>query len=255
MFKEEISSSYINAMKSIHGHKEHSLDKVATVTGVSPNNIGEAIIQRFKVGRIPSYQIEEKSFDLTNNHDIERMGNILSLSNVLVLCHGHTHLDWIENQSIKNVDRVLNASLVSHIKIVSQFVINTIDSDERKVIIIIGSMAASAVLNASAPYCAAKAGLQHFVKCIAWELAPKGYDVYLINPSNVADSPMSDATMLGLQRYRGMTKEQAHAYWSAGNPRNEFLSKDEIAELTYTLATGKFPYLSGTPLNMGGGQR
>lgn len=255
MIKEEVSNRYMDTMKKIHGSKRYPNHKKATITGVSPNNIGEAIAARFENGSIPTYQIAEKDFDLTNNTDIERIGNMLMLSNILVLCHGNTHLDWIEDQSMSAVDCVLNTSLVSHIKIVSKFVNNTIGTDERKSIVIIGSMAASAVLNASAPYCAAKAGLQHFVKCIAWELAPKGYDVYLINPSNVADSPMSEATMLGLQRYRGMTKEQAHAYWSAGNPRSEFLTKSEIAELTFDLVSGKFPYLSGTPLNLSGGQR
>ena len=116
-------------------------------------------------------------------------------------------------------------------------------------------MAYNHPLNGSAVYCASKAGLAMLMKCLAWELAPKGYDVYTIHPSNVEDTPMSDDTIDGLRRYRNMTLPEAEAYWGDSPIRDEILTKWEIADLVRTLLSPNTGYLSGAQLELSGGQR
>lgn len=256
MRKEEISGNYMEEQLEIHGKKElrDKSKRFAIVTGVGRNNIGYAIAGRLANEMIVT-RIEERNYDLSNQDHVLHMLKQNNAADTLVLCHGYTHLDWLENQRVTEIQKMIAVNLTSHINLVTGFVREQIDKNHKKTIVIIGSMAANAVLNGSSAYCAAKAGLQHFVKCAAWELAPKGFDVFLINPSNVEDSPMSDQTIRDLMRYRGLNHSDAVDYWSAGNPRSQFLSKDEIAEVAHHLAMGQFPYLSGTPINLTGGQR
>lgn len=252
--KEQISSAYLEDKKSRHGSKKFPEDRKILITGVSNGNIGEGIAERMEVvGEVRV--IREDEYDLTNSLDAAEALRSMPDIDTLILCHGYTNLDWVEDQQPDQIAKMISVNLTSHINLISGFARMTIDANYKKTILVIGSMAASAVLNGSSPYCAAKAGLQHFIKCVAWELAPKGFDVYIINPSNVENSPMSDQTIRDLARYRVMSMAEAVEYWSANNPRSGFLSKDEIADLTLHLVRGWYPYLSGTPLNLGGGQR
>jgi NAD(P)-dependent dehydrogenase (short-subunit alcohol dehydrogenase family) len=116
-------------------------------------------------------------------------------------------------------------------------------------------MAYNKVLNGSSIYCASKAAMAHFVRCIAWELGPKAYDVFAIHPSNVLDAPMSEETIQGLMRYRNMSRAAAEAYWNDGTFRDQPLTKWEIADLVSFLFTPASAYLSGTQLELAGGAR
>jgi NAD(P)-dependent dehydrogenase (short-subunit alcohol dehydrogenase family) len=252
--KDEIASSYMEIQKRMHGDAKLPSKRDILITGVSDNNIG-LTISKFLAPLGMVTTVDEFDYDFRSDMEIMGMFRNFGKTDTLVLCHGFTKLDWIEDQTNQAIDKMIDVSLTSHIKLISAFANLAHEMPYKKTIIVIGSMAATAVLNGSAPYCAAKAGLQHFVKCVAWELAPKGFDVFLINPSNVQDSPMSEATIRDLARYRDISLYEAREYWANNNPRNEFLSKDEIGELCHDLAIGKFPYLSGTPLNLTGGQR
>lgn len=251
--KSSISSGYMEDMKAKHaGKKLPSLsDRSFMVTGVGPNNIGESICDELN-------ELHNTVIPMTiDDYDFETDSGLVHMYDfdTLIMCHGITVLNWIEEQEYEDIDTMIEVNLTSHIKTISDFAVKEMDTDYRKTIVVIGSMAASSVLNGSSPYCAAKAGLQHFIKCVAYELAPKGFDVYIVNPSNVANAPMSVSTVEQLARYREIEISQAWEYWAANHPRNEFLSKKEIAVLVKDLVYGKFPYLSGTPLNLAGGQR
>ena len=94
-----------------------------------------------------------------------------------------------------------------------------------------------------------------FARCMAWELAPKGYDVYIIHPGNVAGSPMAESTKIQLMRYRNLTPLEAELYWNAGNPRNTILTANDIAILVSTICDGTMVYAAGNPIDLTGGQR
>jgi NAD(P)-dependent dehydrogenase (short-subunit alcohol dehydrogenase family) len=165
------------------------------------------------------------------------------------------HLDWFENTPQEKIEEIFAVNVVGSIRLIQAFVRATLDSEERKRIIVIGSMAYNKVLNGSSIYCASKAAMAHFVRCIAWELGPKAYDVFAIHPSNVLDAPMSEETIQGLMRYRNMSRAAAEAYWNDGTFRDQPLTKWEIADLVSYLFTPSSAYLSGTQLELAGGAR
>jgi len=246
--KSEISSDYIQLCKEKFPSESKRSMHVWITGDKRDKSIGQAI--RLK--------LDENWFRVTSFE-----GNVCFSRHkaprdvdTLIMCHGEMHLDWFENTPIDIIKNVIETNLQGSINVTQAFVRQTIDNTpRRKKIISIGSMAYKAVLNGSAAYCASKAGLAHFMKCIAWELAPKGFDVYSIHPSNTEGTPMSNETVNGLMSYRKITEEQAIAYWSDNNPRESFLTREEIADLVHYICSGKAPYLSGCNLELAGGQR
>ena len=252
--KEEISKSYIDKQIAEHGDKFLRFNREFLVTGVAPGNIGEAIAERIEsIGSV--VRVGREDYDLSIGTQVSKMIDKNNTVDTLILCHGYTSLDWIENQPSEMIHRIVDSSLTSHIDLVSIFAHKSKHQNYKKIIIIIGSMAANSVLNGSAPYCAAKAGLQHFVKCAAWELTPKGFDIFLLNPGNVPNTPMAEKTIRELALYRKMSPESAREYWSASNPRTSFMSKGEISDLVHYLSAGGCRYMSGSAINLSGGQR
>lgn len=233
--------------KMLHGNKTFDHNPSFIITGSGrQGSIGEAI------GR----HLYNRGWSGTYNHeDVLQHSSFPFHSNAqsLIMCHGVTELNWLEDAI--DMREIIDINLTSMITILQKFVQERISSSFRKQVVIIGSMAYNHVLNGSAAYCASKAGLNHFVRCAAWELAPKGFDIYIINPSNVEGTPMTEDTIQGLMSYRGLTRKEAEAYWGACLPRADWLQKEDIAELVHFLLSGKGQYLAGNPIDLAGGQR
>jgi NAD(P)-dependent dehydrogenase (short-subunit alcohol dehydrogenase family) len=248
--KANVSSGYMSELHAEHSGKRYPTTNNILITGdKKPDSIGATI-----VGCLNCYT----NYKLTSFYgDIRRcaISTNLHAHNALILCHGVMHLDWFENTPQEKIEEIFAVNVVGSIRLIQAFVRATLDSEERKRIIVIGSMAYNKVLNGSSIYCASKAAMAHFVRCIAWELGPKGYDVFAIHPSNVLDAPMSEETILGLMRYRNITRAAAEAYWNDGTFRDKPLTKWEIAELVHYLFTPTSAYLSGTQLELAGGAR
>jgi NAD(P)-dependent dehydrogenase (short-subunit alcohol dehydrogenase family) len=244
--KEAISKSYIDGQKILHSGKKAPDYRLIAITGTGrEGSIGEAIKEKL-------FDNDARSFD-----DIDVIDDEFDFTGFtdLVMCHGYTYMDWLEEVPDEETQKILDVNLYGSIRVIRQFVRQTIDEPFRKKIISIGSMAYKAVLNGSAAYCASKAGLNHYIRCAAWELTPKGFDVYCVNPSNVLDSPMTKDTINHLMNYRQLTLEQAIDYWGANNPREVFLTKAEIVDVVQHLLFIDKGYLSGSPIDLTGGQR
>lgn len=255
--KGSISSSHLDDTKMEHASKRPRSYRRALVVGAYPGNIGAAIAERLEEQHdftVSQYDIKD-GFDFTVPHTA--MNAIMDAdADTLILANGRTHLDWIEDQPYSEITKVLDDTLLASIVAVREFVTATIEHEHSKHIVFIGSMAHNSVLNASAPYCAAKAGLHHFAQCAAWELTPKGYTVHIVHPSNVEGTPMTEATIEGLARYRGLTRQSAESYWGALNLMDRWLSPHDVAETVGWLVTsGAARYLSGSALELKAGQR
>jgi NAD(P)-dependent dehydrogenase (short-subunit alcohol dehydrogenase family) len=245
MSKEKVQDHYLKVLMDEHGDKPQATSPLIALTGgAKTGSIGEHI-QEY----IGSHHIKQFPEDV-----IQSEFNFVDFTG-LVMCHGYTYMDWLENVSDEEVKKIIDVNLYGSIRLIKQFVNDTIDAPYRKKIISIGSMAYNKVLNGSAAYCASKAGLNHFIKCAAWELAPKGYDVYIIHPSNVVDTPMTEDTINGLMRYRKLDRNQAIDYWSSNSIRSSLLTKSEIAQHVEYLLFEDAAYLSGCAIELGGGQR
>lgn len=250
--KSRVSKDYLNLIHNIHDHKVQRLPLNVVLTGDKrPGSIGEAIREEIKYHSWSSSKLSSYSLDVREPVPFYYFQN----TNTLILCHGVTHLDWFEDCPIDKAKEIIDVNLFGTVNLVSSFVRDTIDNDFRKRIIIIGSMAHKSVLNGSAVYCASKAALAHLARCLAWELAPKAYDVFIIHPSNTYKTPMTEETIQGLQRYRMMTREEAESYWNDSPIRKKILNTREIAKLVVFLLGPEAQYLSGCQLDLAGGQR
>lgn len=250
--KQEISGNFTKAMQTIHLPKPYPENVKAFITGAdNKNSIGQSIKDALNETGSNCVAYNDQGYDVTT---VLKHGQ-LSTYNALIMCHGATHLDWIEDVPDEKIRQLCDVNLYGTINVTKTFVNDTIHAPVRKKIIYTGSMAYKAVLNASATYCASKAGAAHFMRCMAWELAPKGYDVYCIHPSNVDDSPMAEETIAGLARYRHMSMEDAKAYWGNEYIRGRSLTKHEIVALVKFLLTPAAEFLSGQQFEFTGGQR
>lgn len=250
MNKDEISKSYMESQKAQHPAITPVVHSVVVAGSDGHSNIGAAIATNFRRDGAEVIHFNKESIDLGRG-GYPFKGH----ETVLVLANGRSYMDWIEYQPDGEIEEMLNDNLRASMRAARDFVKATIHTPERKTIIFIGSMAHQAKLNGSAVYCAVKAGLAHFARCLAWELAPKGYNVFCIHPSNTEGTPMTEETIKGLERYRHLTRQEAEAYWGASLPRHKWLQPQDIANLATFLASGHADYLSGADLNMGGGQR
>jgi len=249
MNKDQVSSSYIETTKTHHANKPLATKRRAIVVGADfdetkfRTNIGAAIAKA-----IP--------FSLTSQLDVNSPYDEFGKgADVLILANGYTSLNWFEDQEDHEIEKMFNVNVVGSLKTARRFVTNTINASYKKYIVFIGSMAYCNVLNGSLPYCAAKAALAHAAKCMAWELAPKGYNVFCVHPSNTEGTPMTEQTIIDLMRYRGLTREEAENYWGAVLPKAQWLQPEEIADTVSFLISGKADYLSGSNIHMAGGQR
>lgn len=260
MTKEQVHASYLDEMKALHAGKVPPANRVALVIGSNanrnePRNIGYHIARRLEADGFNVLDPPMSELNAGVDSHWTRFFESFSGTDTLVLANGWTHMDWIENYPSDQFWRVIDNTLIASMKGTSHFVRNTIDDPWQKHIVYIGSMAHGAVLNASAPYCAAKAGLHAFCKCMGWELTPKGYNVGIVHPSNTEGTPMTERTIKLLMRYRHLTRAQAEGYWGSINLKEGWLQPEDIAETVSYMVSGKNQYMSGRALELSGGQR
>lgn len=246
--KDDVSRSYLDIQKSVHGSKLWISPVVALMSGdLRAGSIGEMIHRRIvrDGGQATSLRsdVRDKEIVITRKY------------NTLIMCHGATYMNWFEDADMDKVQELFDVNVVGSFRLAQAFVRRTIDLPYRKKIIMIGSMAHKAILNGSAAYCASKAALAHLSRCMAWELAAKGFDVYCVHPSNVDGTPMAEETIQGLMAYRNISEEEARSYWSDNYIRGRSLSREEIADIVTYLLGNNSAFLSGSQIELGGGQR
>lgn len=258
--KSDVNKNYAAEIEAKYGVARDFLpqrDLRVAITGIDcahqTNSVGYMIHNRLRDAGIEAQFLE--TMDVTDIGPGGPFNFDFYDYSALVMTHGINALDWFEEQSAEKMAKIIEVNLTGSLYVSHAFVQQTLPKRYRKTIISIGSMAYKSVLNGSAAYCASKAGLAHLMKCLAFELGPKGYDVYSIHPSNIEGSPMTEETIEGLMRYRNLSREEAIAYWSEGSFRSSPLSTQEIADLCVSLVRGEYPYLSGSNIELAGGMR
>jgi len=252
--KSNVSNDYLSQQHILHRDKQwNHKDLRVIVTGASKeDSIGREIGDTLQKSGLATL-IRGYGGNVTNA--IDPAMHPFKDYNTLVCSHGVTWLDWFEDIPTHRLREIIDVNLTGTALIAQKFVTDTLTTKERKRIILIGSMAHRAVLNASAIYCASKAGQAMLGRCLAWELAPKGYDVFVIHPSNTEGTPMSAETIKGLERYRGISYDCAMKYWNDSPLRSSMLQTDDIAAIVMFLLGPHAAYLSGCQIELSGGQR
>jgi len=260
--KEQVHSDYLAFLNQIHGNKRSlPFNRKAIVIGSDrKENIGATIVLALKAVGQPFLCIIEPTIDELDVRSPEQVQDYMfrhSDFDTLILSHGVTELDWYEDVKFSTMQNIFNINLLGTAWAIKCFVNFTLARPYRKKIVVIGSMAYKNVLNASAVYCASKAGVSHLVRCLGWELTPKAFDIFCVHPSNVEGTPMTDHTIEEIMKYRNLTSiEEAEDYWGSINLMPRWLNADDIADVVRWLVTDHAAsYLSGQQIDLAGGQR
>lgn len=251
--KEKISHDYMEQMKILHAWKPLASQRRALIVGARAGNIGMAISdQLFENGMIVM-PVDKDQVDVCQLSD--KFTELAEVCDVLVLSNGVMKSAWFEDFKNEDIELIFDTNIVGSLKAARDFVKLTMQKDYKKYIVFVGSMAHRCVLNGSVAYCASKAALAQATRCLAWELAPKGFNVFCVHPSNTEGTPMTERTIQGLMEFRGLSRAEATSYWGAVLPKAKWLQPDDVAETVAFLVSGKADYLSGANLDMAGGQR
>jgi NAD(P)-dependent dehydrogenase (short-subunit alcohol dehydrogenase family) len=253
--KEAVHADYLDHWKEATKDYTVATRRIAIVVGAEhASSIGAAIAYELVQSEYDVVTPTKAQLNVTYADEVRRFLHNYP-ADTLILANGTTHMDWIEDYPEREMERVVGDTLTGSMIATSEFVRATINNQYLKYIVYIGSMAHRGVLNASAPYCAAKAGLNHFARCMGWELTPKGYRVFVVHPSNTIGTPMTEETIRHIMRYRGLNRQDAEAYWASINLMPEWLHPEDIARTVRHLVSGSCDYQSGTAIELSGGQR
>lgn len=252
------SDTHVEALKARYlGQDCKDLVKYAIVTGWNEAGVGGEVSSVLQRHAWKVCAFTRSGLDVTEDHHIMDCAEIHQWSRgvALINCASIMDLQWFEEYSMDDVRRIIETNLVGAYAVSKEFVQRTLGTPWRKYIVHLGSMAARMPLNGSSPYCASKAGLEQLCRCMAFELAPKNYNVLCIHPSNIEDAPMSHETIKKICRFRNVSHKEAVDYWSTGLMRDAFLTKPEIANLIRMFVDGECDYLSGHAVCLAGGHR
>jgi len=260
--KEEVSASYLDTVKRNFGNEAKvpaPADRTALVVGTDRRgSIGQSVVDELANAEFKAVWAPPRGdFDVTRPGQMKQWLYEHDLIDTLVLCHGVTHLAWFEDQLIEDITSQVDVNLTGTMLAIKAFVDRTYSFRHvRKQIVVVGSMAHRNVLNASAPYCASKAGVAHLIRCLGWELTPKGYFIWGVHPSNVEGTPMAEDTIRGIMDYRDLDRAGAEAYWGAVNVMPRWLRAPDVAGTIANLVTQPTArWQSGTNIELTAGQR
>lgn len=258
--KERIAEDYVQKVKHNFGNVAElpmAHQRSALVVGTDNHgSIGRAVVQALSTGMKNVYAPGKHEFNVLSPATMTNWLWQKDDLDTLILCHGYTHLAWFEDQMNDDLRDQVEVNLLGTMFAIKAFVGRTLTERHiRKTIVCVGSMAHNHVLNASAAYCASKAGVAHLVRCLGHELTPKGYFIYGVHPGNVEGTPMAQATIQGIVEYRHLEHDAAREYWASGLLMPRFLRADDVATTIRNLVLHDNGYQSGTNIELSGGQR
>jgi NAD(P)-dependent dehydrogenase (short-subunit alcohol dehydrogenase family) len=261
-------------MKRINLSPPHQNGNKALVLGAREGNIGGAIAERlYRSGwivtgddcKIPGTVPERYDAPPGSGwHQYEAEGRIAYEDyDACIITLGVTHMEPFREVSKANIEKVLYGSLVLPLECARRYVqardADGIGDPEVTVgtLIFIGSYAYDHPFTHCTSYCTAKAGLNMAVQSLAWELAPIGFRVHIINPHHVQGTPMTDEVRRGMQKgIHKMTREEAEAYSRKDLRMPDLLKPSDIAEMVVTILENPvMGWTAGQPINMYGSVR
>lgn len=177
----------------------------AIVSKVRRGSISEGVLERlgeigYSVSSFPADVDVRKDQDLFEGDE-----------KVFVNCVGITDNARPDEWTYDRTDELISTNLTAAIALTTEFVRKTQGTEGVKTIIHIGSLWSRKHSTNSAIYTASKAGLAHYIACIAKDLDiayPGEYVVIGVHPGNVKGTPLTKDVQESLAVNRGFTQEE-----------------------------------------------
>jgi NAD(P)-dependent dehydrogenase (short-subunit alcohol dehydrogenase family) len=157
----------------------------------------------------------------------------------LVVASGVAHRGPLETQTREEWERTLAVNLVGPALLLSALLAGAAWANPAGVVLV-GSLSARRALPDRALYGASKAALEHFGRCAAVELAPRGISVNTVSVG-VTDTPFLSGD-----------RERIAAYARERIPAGRMAEPDEVAEAV-AFALAPIGSLTGSTIDLDGG--
>lgn len=222
---------------------------------VDRENIGSAIV-RYLSGR-ENWAVDADDCKVSGTKDTYRIPSIpMGKYDALVISLGTAMRTAFDKDPFTNVDRVIHANLMLPLAAIHAYIEARSWNDLGGKVVVIGSYAHDHVLSESVAYCAAKAGLVHAIRALAWDLAGDGFRFHSVNPYHVPSTQMGANVLASMMKNRGMSREEAEAYQMKDLRMDQHLTPWQIAEqVGFLVSQPSADWQSGQAVNLYGGTR
>jgi NAD(P)-dependent dehydrogenase (short-subunit alcohol dehydrogenase family) len=173
----------------------------------------------------------------------------------LVLCNGYAQVSDLREQSYAQITKIIFDNLIGSIYMTKKFLQDTSSTEGPKRVVTIGSHSAEWPNRWLGPYCAAKAGLNQFVKCMQREWGGQDYYFFCINPGPIVDTNFQNMMVKETSALMKIEPEDVITMVETRSGINKQLTAKEVGSFAAQLACGKFDWLAGNPIPFTGGQR
>lgn len=229
----------------------------AIVLGARPGNIGGEISKRLSQGGWIIHEDDCARGEMSYARYFPPPMTAMKNCDACVITLGVTHMEPFAEVREPELRKVLYGSLELPLECARRYVQDRLSMKAGGKLVFIGSYAYDHPFTHCTSYCVAKAGLDMAARSLAWELKPEGFDVHIIHPHHVQDTPMTQTVREGMMHgHLKLSEAEAEQYSRKDLRMPDLLKPEEIAELVHWLLTDKIaPWLTGNGLRMYGSVR
>jgi len=221
---------------TLHGRKEDALKKVKEQCEKAGKGTTKVHIV---VGDITNQDVREKLVKET----VKQFGRLdVLVNNAGISPKAATFLE----AKIETYDQIFDINVRSLVVLTQLAVPHLIESKGN--IVNISSGASLKALPTYHFYCMSKAALDHFTRCLAVDLGPKGVRVNSVNPGAVPETELATRQGWDPEVLKGFAKQGEQQY-----PLRRSGTVDEMADGILYLASDKAKFITGVILPVDGG--
>ena len=216
---------------------------VAWVTGGS-GDIGDVIVGRLRKEKVRVTSLSSKNFDISNMMEIQEYIRLVSKKNypdILICNAGINNPKLIEEQSISDLEKIVNTNLMGHITLIKAVLPHMAARRFGRIVIISSIYSQRARIGRSA-YSLSKSALDSFMRSVAIEYADKGILANSVAPGFI-DTKLTSKN----------NKKKTLSKIITQIPTKRLGTPQEVSELVWFLASKKNTYITGQTISIDGG--